>query len=407
MKLIGITGTYGKTSVSEILYQYLLSIGKKTAMYTSNGFFSNGETKKKNYFSTTPFPTELIEHITEEEQKETEYLIVELKSESFLIEPTITEIEFDLTCLVSFHINLFKHYGTLENYIEAKKSVLNMGKIRIGNQDVSTTGDINIDMEVLRVGGQPEYDIFNVEKTFSMVTPYNTELNSDYKTVLENSSLDGLEFYYNDKKYHSNLITMMHMENLSASIAILEELDLFDPDTFDSFIKNIFIRGRMELFKYDETKKPILIDNGYRGIYVLDFELRELVGKDAKLKFIYSPYSEGRTYENNKSRAVLRTRLWDAFPIINSEKTYVIQYEEILSNPEKFGIPADMAINAEEILLEDVLKGREANYEIFEDINSAVEKAIEEIENDEYLVISARTKFRETRKILENIKNNK
>jgi UDP-N-acetylmuramoyl-L-alanyl-D-glutamate--2,6-diaminopimelate ligase len=78
IKLIGITGTNGKTTSSYLTYQMLNLLGKKAAYIGTIGFYCNEERKELN--NTTPDVDLLYEMFLEAKDKKCEYLVMEVSS---------------------------------------------------------------------------------------------------------------------------------------------------------------------------------------------------------------------------------------------------------------------------------------------------------------------------------------
>jgi RHS repeat-associated protein len=96
MQLIGITGTSGKTTTCEIVYQYLNFIGKKASLYCSTGLFINNKTRIKNFFRGTLDKEALEDYLAEDEKEEIEYAVIEINAESVLRAEEIEKLPFTL-----------------------------------------------------------------------------------------------------------------------------------------------------------------------------------------------------------------------------------------------------------------------------------------------------------------------
>jgi folylpolyglutamate synthase/dihydropteroate synthase len=79
LKIIGITGSCGKTSVALLVHRYLISIGKKSVLYSSAYIDSpaSGISRSGAFESIHLDETELLNIINECKAYEAEYLILE------------------------------------------------------------------------------------------------------------------------------------------------------------------------------------------------------------------------------------------------------------------------------------------------------------------------------------------
>ena len=108
IKLIGITGTNGKTTTSYLIYQALNMLGEKCAYIGTIGFYIDGKIKDLN--NTTPDLIELYELIMEAKKQGCKYVVMEVSSHS-LSYGRINGIKFDIagfTNLTEDHLDYFK-----------------------------------------------------------------------------------------------------------------------------------------------------------------------------------------------------------------------------------------------------------------------------------------------------------
>ena len=137
IKIIGITGTNGKTTSSFILENIL----EKTARIGTNGNRILDE--EFDAVNTTPESLELIKLIDKSVKKGADYFIMEVSSHALEI-GRVDMLQFDsaiFTNLTQDHLDFHK---TMENYFNAKKKIFSMLRKDKKNNG---TGVINIDDE--------------------------------------------------------------------------------------------------------------------------------------------------------------------------------------------------------------------------------------------------------------------
>ena len=113
-EMIGVTGTNGKTTVAEILYQL---IGDDCAYLGTNGKKYKG--KKESIRNTTPDVDRLYLYFDEFIKTGCKTICMEASSEAFF-RHRLDQISFDIAILTNItqdHLNIHK---TLENYIDCK-----------------------------------------------------------------------------------------------------------------------------------------------------------------------------------------------------------------------------------------------------------------------------------------------
>src|SRR5574344_1337526 len=79
IKVIGITGTNGKTTTATTIYTLLLSLGYKAALQGTRGFFING-TQEEEYSLTTPVQLGNFANIQKAIENSCEFFIMEVSS---------------------------------------------------------------------------------------------------------------------------------------------------------------------------------------------------------------------------------------------------------------------------------------------------------------------------------------
>lgn len=120
MKVIGITGTNGKTTCSHILAEALALLNKKCGIIGTlgNGFCGQLQTATH----TTPDPVSLQKTVKDLKEAGAEFLAIEVSSHA-LDQGRVNGMNFDTAVLTNITHDHLDYHGTLEHYAEAKKSL--------------------------------------------------------------------------------------------------------------------------------------------------------------------------------------------------------------------------------------------------------------------------------------------
>lgn len=118
MKLIGVTGTNGKTTICYLIYKMLTILGKKCAYIGTIGFYYGDVKKELN--NTTPDVDLLYEMFLEAKEYGCEYVIMEVSSHA-LDKNRIYGLEFDEVAFTNLTQDHLDYHKTIENYMNAKK----------------------------------------------------------------------------------------------------------------------------------------------------------------------------------------------------------------------------------------------------------------------------------------------
>lgn len=118
MKMIGVTGTNGKTTVTNLINFVLQSSGKKTGLIGTNGNYINKRFLKTGH--TTPESVELNRLLKEMNDEEVEYVIMEVSSHSLVLN-RVFGLDFDIAVFTNITREHLDFHGNMESYFEAKK----------------------------------------------------------------------------------------------------------------------------------------------------------------------------------------------------------------------------------------------------------------------------------------------
>ena len=241
MKIIGITGTNGKTTAAWLLYDALNKLEKKCCYIGTVGYFR--DKKIFNIPNTTPEVTEIYDMLISAYDEGYRYAVIEASSEG-LLHNRLENVPFSyaiFTNLTQDHLNI---HGTMENYAKCKQKLFNM--IRPGGKAV-----INYD--------DPNKDIF--------MLPYNNNITygfngGDYKTIDYQVSLLGttFTFIYDGVKQNIKvpLIGKYNIYNILSTIIVLYEIGFTYSTIYDVLVNISSPAGRMEMIEYKNNR--IIID---------------------------------------------------------------------------------------------------------------------------------------------------
>jgi len=120
MTMIGITGTNGKTSTSQLLAQILTSCQKPCAIIGTNGsgMVNNLETIE----NTTPSATDLVQLFNQFTQKKVTHLAMEVSSHA-LEQRRIDGKAFDIAVFTNLSRDHLDYHGSMAEYATAKRQL--------------------------------------------------------------------------------------------------------------------------------------------------------------------------------------------------------------------------------------------------------------------------------------------
>ena len=386
LKIIGITGSNGKTTTALIVHEYLKSIGLKSVLFASCGIDLEISNYDKDSEVDIPIfnETSLINAIDGAIKERADYLILEI-NERTIEKGYIEGIPFSIRALT----NIVPKHNTLsyteEEYVNIKKSFFTFD-----DEDdctcIYTLTEKELLEELISQNNKP-YKVVSSEYVARVKGVEEAKI--DYmlhQGTKEFDSLEGLNFNIKTKtkdvECHTNLIMPFNALNITLAYAILDSLGEMEDSKFNQLLEEIKIPGRDEVIKYN--------------------------GRTIIISVTCTPHLEilKRYKENNKiNNIILITGSFgNGFNSWLSEykdenfKNYVNEsmrwaYSYFIKNADKIYITTNdyASSNVSELLSsqENEIKGKIA-YEVIENRKAAIKKAIEESKEGDVIFISGR-----------------
>lgn len=226
LKIIGITGTNGKTTTTNIVANILQKCGKKVGIIGTNGAKIMGQ----KYFCslTTPDPIELNSLFAEMVKKQVEYVVMEVSAHAIALSK-ISNIEFlvgAITNITQDHIDFFE---TMDNYALTKLSFLN----------ACPNIAINVD---------DDYCKRYVKQREGKSITYGANGNISYKNAKYYSKKTVFNLIINGKSYKAktSLLGNFNIYNVMCATAIAISIGVKTKDIIKG-IKQVHVDGRLEL----------------------------------------------------------------------------------------------------------------------------------------------------------------
>lgn len=250
LKVIGVTGTDGKTTTTQMITKILEEAGKKVALASTINFkIGQKEWTNLSHFTTlSAFAVQKF--IKQAVEKDCEYLVLETSSHS-LDQYRVWGIDYKTAVITNITREHLDYHKTMESYRQAKRKLFNNAEVAV----------VNLDME------NPEKFLeCNAKKIlgYSLKKNQNKFQNLDTKPetiVAENIDLeiDKSMFAVGNQKFTLNIPGDFNIENALAaiSVGVSENIDLEICSRGISKISNI--PGRMEYIS-NERGLNILVD---------------------------------------------------------------------------------------------------------------------------------------------------
>lgn len=243
LKMIGITGTNGKTSTAFFLREILENAGHKTGMLgTVTNIVGDRVTEPHK---TTPDPSELFKFLKEMADAGCEYCVTEASSQA-LHQQRLAGIMFDIAIFTNLTEDHLDYHGNSENYALAKKSLFENCRKAI----------INFDDE------KGKYMTENVSGIEKVVTYSVKSDRADYTAKNISLSPEGVSYELVGTgvigRINLSVPGVFSVSNSMAAAAAALECGIDIRSISESFAKNRGIKGRMERVPVDRDYTVII-----------------------------------------------------------------------------------------------------------------------------------------------------
>ncbi len=202
IKIIGITGTNGKTTTAAAIYSILLDLGFKCGLCGTRGAFINDEQIDEKSLTTSPI-LKTLEYLQLATQKKCDFFIMEVSSHA-LVQNRIEGLKFAAKIFTNITQDHLDFHGNFENYKAAKELFFTDESLKFINKDTLMIK-------------------FNVRNAFT----YGIENPSLYQ-VKAYSLEDGISaiVVLKDQSFHidSPLLGLFNLYNLLVASACVNEL---------------------------------------------------------------------------------------------------------------------------------------------------------------------------------------
>lgn len=214
--VVGVTGTDGKTTTTNMIYQILKEAGKKVSMVSSIDAVVAGKTYDIGFHVTSPDPFMIQKFARQAVKYGDDYLVLEVTSHG-LDQFRFWGIKFEVGVITNITHEHLDYHKNFENYKHSKLNLLKETKFAIINQSLS-----QVDVQ--------SYKILDKEKVLTF-------------------GLNNGDFNQKDVKLKLKLIGNYNIENALAALAVAFVLRL-DKKIAQRALENFAnLAGRMEEVK--------------------------------------------------------------------------------------------------------------------------------------------------------------
>lgn len=263
LRIIGVTGTDGKTTTSTLIENILLAAGHTVGTITTVAAHIGGQEVDTGFHTTTPDAPDIQNYLAQMVDRGTEYAVVESTSHG-LAQHRLDAVDFDIAVVTNITHEHLDLHGTWENYRDAKAQLFRAlstthrkprtKKVAVLNADDNSRGVFDFLSQI----ACDEKIIYTQSPVSSLRSPNENELWLSARDI--SHTPDGLQFAidtpFGELQIQSPLIGRYNVSNILAAsgAAIGRRIP------FDAIAQGIKITrgipGRMERI---ETTRPFTV----------------------------------------------------------------------------------------------------------------------------------------------------
>ncbi len=242
LKVIGVTGTNGKTTTCFLIHRMLHEAGYKVGLMTTVAYGAGDDIKSQTYHMTNVPVPQLMKRLKYMQQKDVEWLVLETTSHA-LAQHRVWGIPYSVAVMTNVTHEHLAYHGTFERYLAAKRELFSLAN---RNKQGLRLGVINAD--------DPNADKFSSAITNSLtygikkgdIKAHNVRLTSDgvsYETQVEG------------KKYaiKCNLPGSFNVYNSLAAVGVGHALGLSEKQIEQGIAALQGVEGRMTRIDEGQT----------------------------------------------------------------------------------------------------------------------------------------------------------
>ena len=251
ISIVGVTGTNGKSSVVNFLFQIFNSLGHKSGLISTINYIIGN--KKFDSTHTTPDSITLNYMLKEMVKENCKFCFMEVSSHS-LSQFRVYAIKYKVGVFTNISHDHLDYHKTFENYLRTKKSFFD--SLAVDSKLIYNSDDKNS----LKI----------VEDSNAEIKTYSIRNKTDYSCKVIESTIDGLHLKINNKEIYTRVCGEFNAYNLLAAYATCIELNLQKEKVLIAISNIVAPEGRFEIIK-NKNFVSILdyahTDDAFRNIY--------------------------------------------------------------------------------------------------------------------------------------------
>ena len=230
LKLVGVTGTNGKTTIASLLYRMFLQLGYKCGLFSTVCNYINEKELEATH--TTPDPVQLNSLLSQMVDEGCDFAFMEVSSHS-AHQKRIAGLKFAGGIFTNLTHDHLDYHKTFENYLEAKKSFFD-------SLPVEAFALVNLDDRNGRV---------MLQNCKASHYSFSVRTMADYRCNIIEQGFEGMELKIQGEEVWTRFIGAFNASNLLAVYAASELLGAAKKEILTILSDLNSVSGRLEVIK--------------------------------------------------------------------------------------------------------------------------------------------------------------
>ena len=266
LKLIGITGTNGKTTTSTLMHQLFMLLNNKVGMISTNKILINKKVLQSTH--TTPDSLNLNRILSMMVEEGVEYCFMEVSSHA-IDQHRIYGLNFDIGLFTNLSHDHLDYHKSFKEYRDVKKAFIN-------SLSKNSFAIINAD---------DKNGAYMTQNTKAKVYKYALRSSSDFSLKILEKDFNGMKLLINGHEVWSKLIGEFNAYNILATYSLAKIFEYSDELILNKISSLISADGRFERILQNNNKNIGIIDYAHSpdSVQKILETLNELKNKEESL----------------------------------------------------------------------------------------------------------------------------
>ena len=241
LKLVGITGTNGKTTTATLMFQLFKLFNRKVGLISTNKIIIHDHEYESNL--TTPDPINLNKKLFQMVEMDVEYCFMEVSSHA-IDQKRIFGLNYNVGVFTNLTHDHLDYHINFSKYRDVKKIFFDF--LNHNSTAIINTDDKNGD--------------YIIQNCNSKIYSYSLKRNSNFSLKILEKDINGMKLKINNQEIWTNLIGEFNAYNILATFSLAQSFDFDIEETLNNISLLNNVEGRFERVSNNTKNQVGIID---------------------------------------------------------------------------------------------------------------------------------------------------